>query len=47
MRDNWVLNRVFSSHKNLVDHCCAAWNKLINQPWTTISLVLRERAQRL
>jgi hypothetical protein len=24
-------NRVFSSCDDLVDHCCDAWNKLVNQ----------------
>ena len=32
LRDNWLSNRVFTSYDNLVDHCCAAWNKLIEQP---------------
>jgi hypothetical protein len=29
MRDNWLSNRVFTSHDNIVDHCCEAWNKRI------------------
>ena len=28
MRDNWLSNRVFTSHDNIIDHCCEAWNKL-------------------
>lgn len=32
MRDNWLSNRIFSSYDNVVDHCCHAWNRLINQP---------------
>jgi DDE superfamily endonuclease len=28
MRENWLSNRVFQSYDDLVDHCCAAWNKL-------------------
>ncbi len=32
LRDNWLSNRVFSSHDDIVDHCCDAWNKLIAQP---------------
>ena len=32
MRDNWLSNRVFSSHDDIVDHCCEAWNKLVPQP---------------
>jgi hypothetical protein len=23
-RDNWLPNRIFTSHDNLVDHCCEA-----------------------
>src|SRR5262249_4953418 len=33
MRDNWLSNRIFKSYDDLVDHCCAAWNKLVDQPW--------------
>jgi len=42
MRDNWLSNRVFLSYTNIVDHCCDAWNKLIAQPWTIMSVGLRE-----
>jgi hypothetical protein len=24
MRDNWLSNRIFTSHDNIVDHCCEA-----------------------
>ena len=44
MRDNWLSNRVFASYDNLVDHCCDAWNRLVAQPWTIMSLGLREWA---
>ena len=44
IRDNWLSNRVFASYDNLVDHCCDAWNRLIAQPWTIMSLGLREWA---
>ena len=33
MRDNWLSNRVFGSYDEIVDHCCHAWNKLVEQPW--------------
>jgi len=46
MRDNWLSNRVFTSYDNLVDHCCAAWNKLVDQPWTIMSVGLRDWAHR-
>jgi hypothetical protein len=44
MRDNWLSNRIFTSYDNLVDHCCHAWNKLVEQPWRIMSLGLRDWA---
>ncbi len=44
MRDNWLSNRIFTSYDNLLDHCCHTWNKLIDQPWTIMSLGLRDWA---
>jgi transposase len=32
MRDNWLSNRIFPSDEDIVDHCCDAWNKLVDQP---------------
>jgi transposase len=32
MRYNWLSNRIFKSHDDIVDHRCFAWNKLVNQP---------------
>jgi transposase len=46
MRDNWLSNRVFSSHDNIVDHCCYAWNSLIDQPCRIMSIGLRDWAHR-
>ena len=40
MRDNWLSNRIFKSFNDIVDHCCDAWNKLIDQPWRIMSLFL-------
>jgi transposase len=40
MRDNWLSNRIFKSYDDLVDHCCEAWNKLIDQPWRIMSIGL-------
>ena len=40
MRDNWLSNRVFTSYPDILDHCCEAWNKLIEQPWTIMSIGL-------
>jgi len=39
-------NRVFTSYDNLVDHYCTAWNKLVDQPWTIMSLGMRDWAHR-
>ena len=44
MRDNWLSNRVFNSYDEIVDHCCDAWNKLVEQPWKIMSLGLRDWA---
>jgi DDE superfamily endonuclease len=38
MRDNWLSNRVFSSYGDILDHCCFACNKLVDQPWRIMSL---------
>jgi transposase len=46
MRDNWLSNRIFQSYDDLVDHCCEAWNKLIDQPWRIMSIGLRDWAYR-
>jgi hypothetical protein len=44
LRDNWLSNRVFHSYSNIVEHCCHAWNKLVAQPWTIMSIGLRDWA---
>jgi hypothetical protein len=46
MRDNWLSNRVFTSYANIVDHCCYAWNKLVDQPWLIMSIGTRQWANR-
>jgi transposase len=46
LRDNWLSNRVFHSYDNLVDHCCNAWNRLIDQPWKIMSIGMRDWAHR-
>ena len=42
MRQNWLSNRVFKSFDDIVDHCCYAWNTLIDQPWKIMSIARRE-----
>jgi len=46
MRDNWLSNRVFRDYDDIVDQCCRAWNRLIDQPWKIMSIGLREWAHR-
>jgi transposase len=41
MRENWLSNRVFTSYANILDHCCEAWNKLVDRPWLIMSFGLR------
>ena len=44
LRDNWLSNRIYDSEHEIVDHCAYAWNKLIDQPWTIMSIGLRDWA---
>ena len=44
LRDNWLSNRVFKSAEDIVDHCCDAWNKLVDQPWHIMSIGMRDWA---
>lgn len=45
MRDNWLSNRIFRSYADIVDHCCDAWNRLVDQPWRIMSIGRRDWAQ--
>ena len=44
MRDNWLSNRIFGSYTEIVDQCCDAWNKLIDQPDRIKSIGTRQWA---
>jgi hypothetical protein len=44
MRQNWWSNRIFNSFNDIVDHCCYAWNTLIDQPWKIMSIARRDWA---
>ncbi len=46
MRDNWLSNRIFDTYDAILDHCCDAWNKLIDQPWRIMSIGMRDWAHR-
>ena len=44
LRDNWLSNRIFKSYDDIVEMCCEAWNKLIEQPWKIMSIGNRKWA---
>jgi transposase len=46
LRDKWLSNRVFASYTDILDHACAAWTRLTDQPWRIMSLGLRDWAHR-
>jgi hypothetical protein len=41
---NWLSNRIFKSFDEIVDHCCYAWNTLIDQRWKIMSIARRDWA---
>jgi len=45
-RYNWLSNRVFRDHDDIVGHCCHAWNRLVDQPWRIMFIGLRDWAHR-
>ena len=44
MRDNWLSNRIFKSYADILDQCCFAWNRLVDQPWRIMAIGLRRWA---
>jgi len=46
LRENWLSNRVFNSYEEIVALSCDAWKKLIDQPWTIMTIGLRDWAHR-
>ena len=46
MRDNRISSRVFQDGDDLVDHYCYAQNRLGDQPWTIMSIGMRDWAHR-
>lgn len=42
MHDNWLSSWVSTSRNNIIDHCCEAWNKLIDQPWRMMTVGRRK-----
>ena len=47
MRDNWLSNRIFTDHNDIVDHCCQAWNRLTGCPSRITSIGMRDWAHGL
>ena len=44
IRDNWLSNRIFKSYEDILDHCCYAWNRLVDMPWKIMSIATRDWA---
>ena len=44
LRQNWLSNRVFEDYHAIIEAGCQAWNKLIDQPETIMSIGLRDWA---
>jgi hypothetical protein len=44
MRDNYLSNRLFNSHEEIVALACEPWNKLVDQPWKIMSIGRRDWA---
>ena len=44
IRGNWLSNQVFRSYDDIVALSCDAWNNLIDQPWSIISIGHRKWA---
>jgi len=44
LRQNWLANRVFDDHKDIVDAGCDAWNRLIAEPTTINAIATRKWA---
>ncbi len=44
LRDNWLGNRIFKSYPDILDHCCDAWDILIDRPWRIMSIGHRDWA---
>lgn len=45
LHDNRLSNIIFTARDNIVDHCCRAWSKLIEQPQRIASTGLRQWAK--
>ena len=41
LRDNWLSNTIFTFYDDIDEHCCRAWNNLVQQPSRITSIGLR------
>ena len=46
LRANFLGHCVWNSYNAIVDACCNAWNKLMDQPWLIMSIRLRDWTHR-
>ena len=44
LRQNWLSNRVFDSYDAILEAGCNAWNRLLAQPDTIMSIAMRDWA---
>ena len=44
IRQNWLSNRIFKSFDDIVNHCCYAWNTLVDHPWKIMTIARRNSA---
>ena len=44
LRQNWLSNRVFETYDAILDAGCDAWNRLIAEPQTIMSIGMRDWA---
>ncbi len=44
LRQTYLSNRIFENYTAILDAACEAWNRLIDQPWTIMSIGLRQWA---
>ena len=44
LRGNWLSNRVFETHTDIVDAACDAWRKLTDEPTVITSIGMRDWA---
>jgi len=47
MRDNRLSNRIVQSNEDILDHACAVWRRIVDQPWSIITIGQRDLAHGL